>query len=46
MFAVREEDMELLDILQELEENNENKIDLDSTLAPLSQNLENCKAKF
>lgn len=35
--------MELLDILQQLEENNEDKIDLDSSLAPLSQTHKNCK---
>ncbi|KAM7346127.1 DNA polymerase zeta catalytic subunit [Cochliomyia hominivorax] len=35
--TLREEDMELLDILQQLEENNEDKVDLDSSLAPLSQ---------
>ncbi|XP_073844954.1 DNA polymerase zeta catalytic subunit [Musca autumnalis] len=37
--TLREEDMELLDILQQLEnDNNCEKIDLDSSLAPLSQN--------
>lgn len=41
---VREEDLELLDVLQQLEENNdEDKIDLDSSLAPLSQAHKNCK---
>ncbi|XP_011292459.1 DNA polymerase zeta catalytic subunit [Musca domestica] len=37
--TLREEDVELLNILQQLEEdNNSEKIDLDSSLAPLSQN--------
>nr|XP_016928563.1 DNA polymerase zeta catalytic subunit isoform X2 [Drosophila suzukii] len=37
--VVREEDLELLDALQELEEQNDNEphVDLDSSLAPLSQ---------
>ncbi|XP_043947677.1 DNA polymerase zeta catalytic subunit isoform X2 [Drosophila biarmipes] len=37
--VVREEDLELLDALQELEEQNDNepRVDLDSSLAPLSQ---------
>ncbi|XP_022226799.2 DNA polymerase zeta catalytic subunit isoform X2 [Drosophila obscura] len=37
--VVREEDLELLDVLQQLEEQsaNESRIDLDSSLAPLSQ---------
>ncbi|XP_065368468.1 DNA polymerase zeta catalytic subunit [Calliphora vicina] len=39
--TLREEDMELLDILQQLEESNEDKIDLDSSLAPLSQTHKN-----
>ncbi|XP_023293724.2 DNA polymerase zeta catalytic subunit isoform X1 [Lucilia cuprina] len=39
--TLREEDMELLDILQQLEENNEDKIDLDSSLAPMSQSHKN-----
>lgn len=44
IFAVREEDVELLNILQQLEEdNNSEKIDLDSSLAPLSQNQKECK---
>ncbi|XP_055836926.1 DNA polymerase zeta catalytic subunit [Episyrphus balteatus] len=38
--TLREEDMELLDVMQQLEEEqDENNIDLDSTLAPLSQNI-------
>ncbi|XP_055919384.1 DNA polymerase zeta catalytic subunit isoform X2 [Eupeodes corollae] len=38
--TLREEDMELLDVMQELEDRqDENDIDLDSTLAPLSQNI-------
>jgi len=42
--AVREEDLELLDALQELEEQNDNEphVDLDSSLAPLSQH-KNCR---
>ncbi|TMW45044.1 hypothetical protein DOY81_009875, partial [Sarcophaga bullata] len=39
--TLRQEDMELLDILQQLEENNADKIDLDSSLAPLSQTHKN-----
>lgn len=39
------EDLELLDILQQLEEHeeDENQIDLDSTLAPLTQTHKKCK---
>ncbi|XP_034102434.1 DNA polymerase zeta catalytic subunit [Drosophila albomicans] len=41
--TLREEDLELLDVLQQLEELNENEsqIDLDSSLAPLSQQHKN-----
>lgn len=41
---MRDEDLELLDVLQQLEEQNGNEqhIDLDSSLAPLSQPHKNC----
>lgn len=40
--------MELLDVLQQLEEQNANEshIDLDSSLAPLSQQHNNCKKQY
>ncbi|KAH8316357.1 hypothetical protein KR067_005684 [Drosophila pandora] len=42
--TLRDEDLELLDVLQQLEEQNGNEphIDLDSSLAPLSQPHKNC----
>lgn len=47
LFSVRDEDMQLLDILQQLEEDSNNeKIDLDSSLAPLSQNQNKCRHFF
>ncbi|XP_037888398.1 DNA polymerase zeta catalytic subunit isoform X1 [Glossina fuscipes] len=40
--TLRQEDIELLDVLEQLEtSDNSNKIDLDSTLAPLTQNSSN-----
>uniref|UniRef100_A0A1B0A7J0 DNA polymerase zeta catalytic subunit n=1 Tax=Glossina pallidipes TaxID=7398 RepID=A0A1B0A7J0_GLOPL len=40
--TLRQEDIELLDVLEQLEtSDNSNKIDLDSTLAPLTQNNSN-----
>lgn len=43
---MREEDLELLEVLQQLEEENANEshIDLDSSLAQLSQQHKKCKA--
>lgn len=45
---MREEDLELLEVLQQLEEENANEshIDLDSSLAQLSQQHKQCKAIY